>query len=138
MTCPHALNPKTCVEEKSRRHRHILPFQSVECDYCPHAYANGLAAPRPEGISLHRFENVWKIDPKDFDGEPLPYKPETRGRNQRKQCPKGHNEWGTRKQDGKTFRYCLACNRERVARQRGKAPKAKHMDYRRAGCANTG
>lgn len=46
-SCPYANDPNACFAEKRRRYYRALPFERIECDYCPHAYDNGLKADRP-------------------------------------------------------------------------------------------
>ncbi len=43
-----------------------------------------------------------------------------RGRKPRERCPKGHELRNVRRNGGKLVRYCLVCNRERVAKTRAR------------------
>ena len=62
MTCPYLDHPSACLEEKNRRHLAVRPRESIECDYCPAARKNALAAHTPEAdrepIMVHRPRNA--------------------------------------------------------------------------------
>src|SRR3990172_9270497 len=60
--CNHLYDPSACLEEKNRRHLAVRPRESIECDYCPAARKNALAAHTPEAdrepIMVHRPRNA--------------------------------------------------------------------------------
>lgn len=120
MPCPLSSFPHDCFTRYQNsflqtRNRHS--WESIgECDGCKLARINALIAftPEPDRPAPHQRAN--HIREADFT-EPAP-KVETRGRKERLTCPKGHNEWGWQGQGATRQRYCRACNRARVNRQR--------------------
>lgn len=120
MTCPHSGDPNGCLSEYRRRTAALLhSWQTIPCTSCKHLRVNGELADRPKPDPPPEPQRWAKVDTSDFEDDAP--KKEMRGSKTpvKEYCDKGHSEWSYRKdRNGKLRKYCKACNRARVNRQR--------------------
>lgn len=133
MICPYASDPNACVTEKRARHYRSLPYQRIECDYCPHAYANGLAADRPTdtfafigGSKYHCPECGRELPSMPKFGICGPCRSILYGSSFRKPCPKCGKPMSI------TAPECRSCYRERIKSDRTVCPKCGGKKHPRA------
>lgn len=133
MECEFAADPNACVAEKRARHYRALPYQRIPCDYCTHAYSNGLAADRPTdtfafiGGTKYRCPECgreMKVRPKhDICG---PCRSKLYGNSFRKPCPKCGKPMSL------TSPVCRSCYRASVASTRTTCPECGGRKDRRS------